>query len=218
MREEKEKQYFTPLVQYLTDADLEKLDMSREREARRRRRLGRGRKEIAIISSPPKSNLTPLTYRGTLHRAPAGEELASAKKSRRSGVPSNSTGSQSSMAFNSSKCPKCGTVLQTGNQCKTCLQNSTVSKPESTLTSSQLGLIPPWLLAAKQELDERYPHDHFDFVLVNGKEVKMKCVDCGPKILAPGPGRTLSNFEAHLKQKIHRTNVERKLNLNKPQT
>jgi hypothetical protein len=60
---------FTPLVTILDPAELERLEQSRDREARRKRRQAKAKKvESLSVRSPPKTLLTPLEYRGTLHR------------------------------------------------------------------------------------------------------------------------------------------------------
>jgi len=41
----------------------------------------------------------------------------------------------------------------------------------------------------------------------------MKCFDCPPgRLYQPGPGLSLDNFEIHLKNRDHRSNVEKRLN------
>lgn len=60
---------FTPLVTILEAPDLEKMEQSRDREARRKRRQAKAKKvESLSVRSPPKTMLTPLEYRGTMHR------------------------------------------------------------------------------------------------------------------------------------------------------
>jgi len=60
---------FTPLVTILDPAELERMEQSRDREARRKRRQAKVKKyESLSVRSPPKTMLTPLEYRGTLHR------------------------------------------------------------------------------------------------------------------------------------------------------
>jgi hypothetical protein len=66
---------FTPIILELDPIEVEKIEQSRDREARRKRRQTRGRRPIEGISmvnwthiSPPKTILTPLSYRGSLHR------------------------------------------------------------------------------------------------------------------------------------------------------
>ncbi|PJF19056.1 hypothetical protein PSACC_01128 [Paramicrosporidium saccamoebae] len=66
---------FTPIILELDPVEVEKIEQSRDREARRKRRQTRGRRPVEGISmvnwthiSPPKTILTPLSYRGSLHR------------------------------------------------------------------------------------------------------------------------------------------------------
>ena len=41
----------------------------------------------------------------------------------------------------------------------------------------------------------------------------IKCLDCRGKFYMPGPGRTVDIFETHLKNRLHRENVERRRKL-----
>lgn len=75
---------FTPIIAEIDPIELEKIEQSRDREARRKRRQTRGRRagsELAghpsssVVSmanwtqiSPPKTIRTPLSYRGSIHR------------------------------------------------------------------------------------------------------------------------------------------------------
>src|SRR5690606_5805635 len=60
---------FTPLVTILEQGELDRLEISRDRDARRKRRQAKARKVEALsVRSPPKTLLTPLEYRGSTHR------------------------------------------------------------------------------------------------------------------------------------------------------
>lgn len=60
---------FTPLVTILDPAEIDKMEQSRDREARRKRRQAKAKKvESLSVRSPPKTMLTPLDYRGSIHR------------------------------------------------------------------------------------------------------------------------------------------------------
>jgi hypothetical protein len=65
---------FTPVILELDPVEVEKIEQSRDREARRKRRQTRGRRPDGssmaswTLISPPKTILTPLSYRGSLHR------------------------------------------------------------------------------------------------------------------------------------------------------
>lgn len=60
---------FTPLVSILEAGELERMELSRDREARRKRRQAKAKKSEGLsVRSPPKTMLTPLEYRGTTHR------------------------------------------------------------------------------------------------------------------------------------------------------
>ena len=42
---------------------------------------------------------------------------------------------------------------------------------------------------------------------------RIKCLDCPGKMYLPGPGGTVDSFETHLKNRLHRENVERRRKL-----
>lgn len=98
---------------------------------------------------------------------------------------------------------------------------------------------PAWLVAAlekfKQEL--AYANDHFEGVMrysavdtntgvpvalpQPGQTVppnvrfyflpRIRCLDCPGKLYTPGPDMSASNFEVHLKNKLHKEKVELRL-------
>lgn len=79
---------FTPKIIELTAADYERIEISRDREARRKRRQNRtSRRDLigGLLRSPPRSMPTALSYRGSLHRAVIenDDEVEAAPKSRR---------------------------------------------------------------------------------------------------------------------------------------
>lgn len=81
---------FTPLVTILDPIDVERMEQSRDREARRKRRQAKAKKvESLSVRSPPKTMLTSLEYRGSLHRQLKlvddndGEPAASSGRGRR---------------------------------------------------------------------------------------------------------------------------------------
>ena len=97
---------------------------------------------------------------------------------------------------------------------------------------------PPWLQNTLQELRDKYSNDLFEaFMRYNiidqstGQTVKVdqlksnaplpdtykaqylpriRCIDCPGKLYTAGPGLTVENFEVHLKNRLHKTNVERR--------
>jgi len=75
---------------------------------------------------------------------------------------------------------------------------------------------PPWLNEAVNDLRTRYPDDKFEIIMkiVSGVEQgwRIKCVDCPGKLYTPGPGETLANYEVHLKNRLHRSKVNIRLN------
>ncbi|KAF9011896.1 hypothetical protein BDQ17DRAFT_1321887 [Cyathus striatus] len=62
----------------------------------------------------------------------------------------------------------------------------------------------------------RYPNDRFEVILrkvgsSSTPEWRIKCSDCPGKLYTPGPGETLSNYEVHLKNRIHRQRVNERV-------
>ncbi|KAJ6463898.1 hypothetical protein C8R45DRAFT_1024536 [Mycena sanguinolenta] len=71
---------------------------------------------------------------------------------------------------------------------------------------------PQWLTNAMKSMQERFRDDKFEVILrkVNSAstpEWRIKCLDCPGKLYTPGPGETLSNYEVHLKNRLHRQRV-----------
>ncbi|KAI5294035.1 SWI/SNF chromatin-remodeling complex subunit [Ascosphaera acerosa] len=122
-------------------------------------------------------------------------------------------------------------------------QTPTGKKPQLNLADAveashppQPGVPPPspptWLVAAVDQLSQRYPHDAIEVVMrysavdletgvttMNPSAVppdrkvkwyyipRIRCRDCIGKLYTPGPGHTLDNFEVHVKMKSHREKV-----------
>jgi len=40
---------------------------------------------------------------------------------------------------------------------------------------------------------------------------RIRCVDCPGKLYTAGPGPTVENFEVHLRNRQHKTNVEKRV-------
>jgi SWI/SNF-related matrix-associated actin-dependent regulator of chromatin subfamily B protein 1 len=96
----------------------------------------------------------------------------------------------------------------------------------------------PWLKNALTELQKKYPKDLFEatmrYMIIDQTTLsnikldghppgaplppnakaqyvpRMRCVDCPGKLYTAGPGPTLENFEVHLKNRVHKTNVEKR--------
>jgi SWI/SNF-related matrix-associated actin-dependent regulator of chromatin subfamily B protein 1 len=95
--------------------------------------------------------------------------------------------------------------------------------PLTTTTSSEsvpkaafpaLNNIPEeWLAQVMDALHTRFPNDRFELTLrrpvapATEPEWRIKCLDCPGKLYKPGPGETMSNFEVHLKNRLHRQRV-----------
>ncbi|KAF4612776.1 hypothetical protein D9613_011708 [Agrocybe pediades] len=83
-------------------------------------------------------------------------------------------------------------------------------------TSPSRARPPQWLSTALQVMQGRYPHDRFEVILRRATasstpEWRIKCLDCPGKLYTPGPGETLSNYDVHLKNRLHRQRVNDRL-------
>lgn len=98
----------------------------------------------------------------------------------------------------------------------------------------------PWLKNALAELQKKNPKDLFEatmrYMIIDQTTLssvkleghppgaplpqnakaqyvpRLRCVDCPGKLYTAGPGQTVENFEVHLKNRLHRTNVEKRVN------
>lgn len=96
---------------------------------------------------------------------------------------------------------------------------------------------PEWLSSALQDLLKQYPNDSFEGVMrycaVNaeteqpvpappaGQPIppnikfmylpRIRCHDCPGKLYTPGPETTVTNFEVHLKNRMHREKVDQRV-------
>ncbi|KAK7057551.1 hypothetical protein R3P38DRAFT_2841689 [Favolaschia claudopus] len=69
---------------------------------------------------------------------------------------------------------------------------------------------PEWLVDAVKALQARYVDDKFEVIpkaTAVEWEWRLKCLDCPGKLYMPGEGRTLDNYELHLKNRLHRRRV-----------
>ncbi|KAJ7125094.1 hypothetical protein C8R44DRAFT_703175 [Mycena epipterygia] len=70
---------------------------------------------------------------------------------------------------------------------------------------------PQWLLNAMQSMQADYPQDKFEVICksgaANSPEWRLKCLDCPGKVYITGPGESLTNYELHLKNRLHRQRV-----------
>ncbi|KAJ7764511.1 SNF5-domain-containing protein [Mycena maculata] len=71
---------------------------------------------------------------------------------------------------------------------------------------------PQWLSNAMQAMQAKWKNDKFEVILrkVNSAstpEWRIKCLDCPGKLYQPGPDETLSNYEVHLRNRLHRQRV-----------
>ncbi|KAJ7502953.1 hypothetical protein B0H11DRAFT_1711497 [Mycena galericulata] len=60
-------------------------------------------------------------------------------------------------------------------------------------------------------MQAEYKNDKFEAILkstaAQTPEWRLKCLDCPGKVYITGPGETLSNYELHLKNRLHRQRV-----------
>ncbi|KAJ7628439.1 SNF5-domain-containing protein [Roridomyces roridus] len=84
---------------------------------------------------------------------------------------------------------------------------------QTVWASSRDRVIPPqWLSNALQAMQAKWENDKFEITLrkVNPSstpEWRIKCLDCPGKLYQPGPNETLSNYEVHLRNRLHRQRV-----------
>ncbi|EUC61258.1 SNF5/SMARCB 1/INI1 family protein [Rhizoctonia solani AG-3 Rhs1AP] len=77
--------------------------------------------------------------------------------------------------------------------------------------------MPGWILDCLAATQRRYVNDRIDVIAkprANENEApafRLKCLDCPGKLYTPGPDQTLSNFEVHLKNRGHRSNVNKRV-------
>ncbi|CAG8627522.1 803_t:CDS:10, partial [Ambispora gerdemannii] len=90
------------------------------------------------------------------------------------------------------------------------------SPPNPTKQSSSKTAYPEWIVLQRDLLARKYPRDRFDITQRSNKpnEFRIRCSDCPGRLYQPGPDLTLNNFEIHLKNRIHRENVEKRINQN----
>lgn len=67
-----------------------------------------------------------------------------------------------------------------------------------------------------QLMQDKYHNDRFEVILrkvnaTSSPEWRIKCLDCPGKLYTPGPGETLSNYEVHLKNRLHRQKVNERV-------
>ncbi|CAI2184367.1 17179_t:CDS:10, partial [Funneliformis geosporum] len=97
------------------------------------------------------------------------------------------------------------------------LITSTKSQSPVTIPNAPLSnkpVIPEWIVQQREQLLQKYPRDRFDIIQKpnNPNELRIKCFDCPRRLYQLGDGLSLKNFEIHLKNREHRTNVEKRLN------
>ncbi|KAJ3534422.1 hypothetical protein NMY22_g6930 [Coprinellus aureogranulatus] len=99
-------------------------------------------------------------------------------------------------------------------------QQQSTRKPVSSRpagsTPGQKVWPPEWLTTAMQAMQKKYPHDKFDVILrktaSSTPEWRIKCLDRPGKLYTPGPNETLTNYEVHLKNRLHRSKVNDRIN------
>lgn len=216
---------FAPRVTLLTDHDMDQLDTTRERETRRAKRQIVKQKQYRsneVFWSPPSFDLEQcprLIFRKS-HMEPQTPSISDSPIRKRT----------FDTPYQCSKCNKTFYIDQPSSQmgfiCTSCRSKNIRNAMEITdsvqdsddesldpninpreginaepLTSEQKQYIPDWMDEVLNKLLEKHPKDFF-YLVVDGKEVKVKCYDCD-RVYMPGPNRTLSNFEVHLRNKQH---------------
>ncbi|KAJ6591033.1 SNF5-domain-containing protein [Mycena vulgaris] len=89
--------------------------------------------------------------------------------------------------------------------------SASTSGPSAPISGS--GPAPPqWLSNAMHAMQAKWKNDKFEVILrkvnsASSPEWRIKCLDCPGKLYQPGPEETLSNYEVHLKNRLHRQRV-----------
>lgn len=263
-RPAKDLSLYAPRVTLLTEYELEKLEANQERETRRARRHVRLKREHMPydILNPPRVLLTPLSYRGSLHRIVDPDMMSTSDDEgpfvRRRGAPlmadtrSEFVCSRCHLFFPSNQLIE---LMSGGHLCTQCRRpaglegewsrsiaspfgkgsaspfdrSSSNVTPISTpfsapalvsgnvreglvvepLTKEQESLIPSWMHQQLEKLLGRYSQDFFYLIIEDG-EPKVKCYDC-ERTYMPGPNQTFNNFEIHLKNRTHRSLVNKRV-------
>ncbi|KAE8230509.1 hypothetical protein CF326_g4493 [Tilletia indica] len=88
------------------------------------------------------------------------------------------------------------------------------------LSPGTLARMPEWISNALHGKRALYPQDNFEIQLrtrppgtpaAPEPEWRVRCLDCPGRLYTLGPGRTLDNFEIHLKNRGHRANVRTRI-------
>ncbi|KAL9607427.1 MAG: hypothetical protein Q9167_007662, partial [Letrouitia subvulpina] len=79
--------------------------------------------------------------------------------------------------------------------------------------SNNQHLIPSWLIQATEKLQESHPEIDIEVVTGWGPDRKLmiKCWNCLGNLYFVGPGKTLKNFQIHLKNSLHEESVKSRL-------
>ncbi|KAJ7072654.1 SNF5-domain-containing protein [Mycena amicta] len=73
---------------------------------------------------------------------------------------------------------------------------------------------PDWLLNCMQDMQNEWKNDKFEVICkanTTDWEWRIKCLDCPGKVYITGPDQTLSNYELHLKNRLHRQRVNERM-------
>ncbi len=104
-------------------------------------------------------------------------------------------------------------------------QSAAVGTPTLSNASPRMASIPgatppDWLTQSGAALKARYPNDRFEIQQrprpagvppPPQPEWRVRCLDCPGKLYTPGPGESLNNFEIHLRNRLHRANVNKRV-------
>ncbi|KDQ13787.1 hypothetical protein BOTBODRAFT_175218 [Botryobasidium botryosum FD-172 SS1] len=84
---------------------------------------------------------------------------------------------------------------------------------ESTNGPSYPPDVPNWIPTCLEALKAEFPYDEISVVprLGTPLEWRLTCADCPGKLYLPGPNESLENFQVHLKNRVHRQNVSRRV-------
>ncbi|KAF9946936.1 SWI/SNF chromatin-remodeling complex subunit [Mortierella alpina] len=204
LREEEAVEQFTPILEKLTEPEIDKLERDRERDKRRKRRQTRGRRGVILPDRWDQQREGPRWLMTTPLRVPHPPFLLPWLARDRHRI----TGSRGNYEDQDQ-------IFQytiwgfLGPQ---------YTDPR-TLGIKVAENMPGSLVQDRARLHQLYPSDRFEILVRSGtsenamiEDYRVRCLECPPgKLYNCGPDGTLQNFEVHLKSnRAHRSYVELK--------
>nr|CDI55247.1 related to SNF5-component of SWI/SNF transcription activator complex [Melanopsichium pennsylvanicum 4] len=113
-----------------------------------------------------------------------------------------------------------GATAVAGSPSTASISTPTLSNVSPRLASVAGAVPPEWLAQSGAALKARYPNDRFEIqqrprpagvAAPLAPEWRVRCLDCPGKLYTPGPDESLNNFEIHLRNRLHRANVNKRV-------